>query len=132
MNTFPYLHASAVTLPLTEARYLPPGHCPRVVCRAYWPVPKTLPNGLVRTAPLVADALLLIGGSFLVTARVLRSGPGQPANLFQIDQVAWDTTTDRQVLMPPFAPSIIRAAYDLLASQQVLVDARQNARRRRN
>jgi len=68
---------SVMTLSLAEARCLPAISNPRLFCRSYAAPPRLLPNGLPRTTPLVADALLLIGGTFLVTARILRDGPGR-------------------------------------------------------
>lgn len=139
MNLIPKTGASPVvaavpplTLPLSEARRLTGGQSPRLTCRAYWPVPKTLPNGLPCLSPLMADAQLVIGGGFRVIARVLRPGPGLPPSLLQIEQAAFDVRLGRWVRLPPYAPEIVRAAYDVLASRQVLLNARQNARKARN
>ena len=122
----------SVTLSLADARLLPAGHGPRLRCRFYSAPPRILPNGLPRTTPLVADALLELGGTFVVAARVLRDGPGQPPSRLQVEREARDTATGRLVLMPPYAPALLRAAYDVLSAQQVLVNARQQARKARN
>jgi hypothetical protein len=121
-----------LTLPLSEVRRLPLGHCPHLFCRAYWPVPRILPNGLLCNSLLLADAQIVIGGEFWVIARLLRSGPGLPPSLFQIERTAYDAKTGRWVPMPLYALSVVRAAYDLLAAQQVLANARHSSTERRN
>jgi hypothetical protein len=121
-----------IILPLTEARQLSPGHFTRLFCRAYWPVSKTLPNGLPCLSSLMADALLDIGGDFRIVVRVLRSAPGLPPSLLLIERLAWDIRANRWVLMPPYAPAMIRAIYDMMASRQALMNARQSAEGRRN
>ena len=124
--------SESITLSLADARRLPPGNAPRLRCRFYDAPPRRLPNGLPRTTPLVADALLEIGGAFLVTARVLRDGLGGLPSRLQVEREARDKATGRIVRMPSYAPGLIRAAYDALASQQVLVNARQQAGKARN
>ena len=122
----------SITLSLADARKLPAGDAPRLHCRHYSAPPRLLPNGLPRTTPLYADALLLIGDAFLVTARVLRDGPDAPPSRLQVEREALDTATGQRVLMPIYAPGLLRAAYDVLTSQQVLLNARRQARERRN
>ncbi len=124
--------ALPLTVPLSEARRFPTGHSPRVACRFYDCPKAVLPNGLPRTTPLVADALLVIADAYLVTARVLRDGPSLPPSRLQIDRQARDLATDRLVLLPEYAPSLVRAAYDILAAKQVLVNARRAALKARN
>lgn len=121
-----------LTVSLADARQIPPGDSPRLRCRHYDAPPKFLPNGLPRTTPLVADALLEIGGAFLVTARILRDAPGQPASRLQVEREARDTDTGRLVLLPPYGPGLLRACYDVMASKQVLVNARRQVKEARN
>lgn len=99
----------SIILTLSDARRLTSSNSPRLRCRSYNVPSLLLPNGSLRTTPLVADALLEIGEVFLVTARFLRKGPGQPANFLQMDQVALDMATGRLVLMPPYGASAFSA-----------------------
>ena len=89
------------TISLADVQRLPPGSCPRVSCLTYDAPAHLLPNGLPRMTLLVADVQLVIGSEFIVTARIVRRGPGQPSSCLQIERRAWDTASGRSVLMPP-------------------------------
>jgi len=117
-----------ITLSLADVRRLPATSSPRLRCRFYDAPPRRLPSGLPRTTPLVADALLEIGGGFLVVARILRDAPGQPPSRLQVGREARDMATGRTVLMPPYAPGLIRAAYDEMYRRQILLNAQRHAR----
>ena len=122
-----------VTLSLADARDLPSSNSPRLRCRFYNASPRLLPNGLPRTTPLVADAILEIGETFLVVARILQeASKQQPKSWLQVERKAHDEATGQLVLMPPYAPGLIRAAYDTMAAQQVILSARRAAQGRRN
>jgi hypothetical protein len=122
----------SVTLSLADARNLPPSNSPRLHCRFYDAPSRLLPNGLPRTTPLIADAILEISNTFLIVARILRGASEQPQSWLQVGREAHDKETGHIVLMPPYAPGLIRAAYDAMAAQQVFLSARQAAQGRRN
>ena len=116
---------------LNEAGHQPHGSNSRLVCEQYWSLPATLPNGLPRPTRLMADALLCIGGDFKVKARVFRPESGSSLHI-ELEQLAWDMVTNRQVIMPPYSAAIIHATYEALAFQQVLASARQSGRGQKN
>jgi len=122
----------SVLLPLAAARRLPPAESPRMSCRYFETLPRLLPNGLPRLTAYVAGAWLVVGGVYLVTVRVLRDGPDLPPSLLEMNRRARDLVTGSLVLLPPFAPELIRAAYDEMARRQVLANARQAALKGRN
>ena len=120
------------TISLADVQRLPRGASSRLVCHEYDAPFLLLPNGLRRMTSLVADAQFVIGDAFLVTARILRDGPGQPPNCLQMERQALDIATGWIVEMPPYAPGLIRAVSDMMASKQAIVNACRAAGKARN
>lgn len=120
------------TISLADVQRLPRVASSRLECQVYDAPPFLLPNGSPRMTPLVADAQFLIGNAFLVTVRILRDGPGQPPNRLQMKRQALDIATGGIVEMPPYALGLLRAVFDIMASKQVIVNARRAARKARN